>query len=393
MNDRWFYYKDGVRLGPITFDALKALVESKAVGPLDLVWCSDFGKEWLNVAQVEALKVKRFTAPSSHLQTKKTASDFDPTLSSGSYCPSVAEAVEISWKWMKTVLFNPFSATRWFGIGFCAWLASFGSGSGGNFQQRGASSEDFKLEFDHLATKVVDFLSDPLKLSGVTLFILFIGLLYVIILKLKSRGDFMFVRRWYSPDDTITECWHATLENANKFFAWRIRFYGVLLLISLINAGTLYINFLVPYVASEYLWDIMYVRSLVVSAVIAVISWFVLIAGESFGVGFVVPVLHWHNVSVARAWGKVFALCNQFPGAVMLYVLSLIGMWIGFVVIMIVVIILTCCIAVFPLMIPYLGAVCLLPALFFFRGYSICFLAQWRDDFIPGVDVDKQGAL
>jgi len=258
-----------------------------------------------------------------------------------------------------------------------------------NYQQRASSGEDFKPGFDNVAGRVVDFLSDPMKLSAVTLFILFIFFLYVIILKLKSRGDFMFVKRWYTPDDTITECWHETRENANKFFAWRIRFYGVLLLICLLNLGTLYSNFLVPYVASGYLWDGVYVRSLAISAAVTVISWFVFVIGETFGVGFVVPVLHWHDVSVARAWGKVFALCNQFPGAVILYVLSLMRMWTGFAVVMILVIILTCCIAAFPLMIPYVGAVCLLPVSFFFRGYSICFLSQWRDSFIPGVDVDE----
>jgi hypothetical protein len=228
-----------------------------------------------------------------------------------------------------------------------------------------------------------------MKFSAAVVFILFIFFLYIIILKLKSRGDFMFIRRWYSPDDTITECWTETRDNANKFFAWRIRFYGLLLLVTLLNGGVLYSSFLAPYVAGGYLWDMIYLRTLSVSATIAVASWFVFMVGESFGVGFVVPILHWHDVTVAKAWGKVFALCNQFPGAIILYVICLTGLWIGFALAIILAIVLTCCIAALPLMLPYLGAVCLLPVYFFFRGYSICFISQWRDNFIPGVNVDE----
>ena len=40
----------------------------------------------------------------------------------------------------------------------------------------------------------------------------------------------------------------------------------------------------------------------------------------------------------------------------------------------------TCCVAIIPLVIPYLRAVLLLPATLFFRGLGVSFLRQWRGD-------------
>ena len=389
MNNRWFYCKDEERLGPISFGELKALVDSKALEQLDLVWCSDFGSDWRAVAEVDELNQKKVVESTPPPKKPKKVLNFDSEFGYESYSPSVAEAVDTAWKWMRIVLFKPFNLTRWFGIGFCVWLASFGSGNGGNFNTRGEGGESLKPGFDQIAGKVVEFVNDPLKISAIAFGILFILFIYVLILKLKSRGEFMLIRRWYSPDDTIGDCWRDTREPANIFFRWRIGFYGFLFLVGLINIGLIYNSFLLPYVQNGYLWDMIYARALVISGAVALISWFVLLVGEIFGVGFVVPILYWHGVSAGQAWRKVFELCNQFPGAIILYVLSLMGMWFCFAVILVLVIVITCCIAALPLMIPYIGVVCLLPVYFFFRGYPICFIAQWRDNFIPGVNVEE----
>lgn len=44
---------------------------------------------------------------------------------------------------------------------------------------------------------------------------------------------------------------------------------------------------------------------------------------------------------------------------------------------------LTCCVGFIPLLLPFLNAVVLLPYTYFFRGYAVCFLSQWRPDLVP----------
>jgi hypothetical protein len=43
----------------------------------------------------------------------------------------------------------------------------------------------------------------------------------------------------------------------------------------------------------------------------------------------------------------------------------------------------TCCTAIIPMVLPYISAVALLPYYLFFRAYPVYFLAQWRPDLVP----------
>lgn len=393
MNDRWFYYKDGERIGPLALLEMQSLVASGALRHSDFVWHPEFGSQWRKVESVAELTQQQAACTPPPLKTRQRVVDFESSSEGESYCPSVAAAVRSSWQWMQIVLFRPFNLTRWCGIGFCAWLASLGSGNGMNFSEQAREGGIGKSTVDATMGEIVDLLKNPASLSTLIIGMVFILLIYVLILRLKSRGDFMFLRRWYTPDATIGECWRESRVNGDQFLKWRLGFYGALFALALLNAIFVYKSFLLPYVDSKYVWEVLYARPLTLALMVTFVLWLVFLAGESFGVGFVVPILHWHGCSVTQGWRKVFELCNQFPVAILLYVLSLIGMWVCFVVALILVVVMTCCIAALPLVIPYVGIVALLPAYYFFRGYSICFIAQWRDNFVPGADTNEETTL
>ena len=97
----------------------------------------------------------------------------------------------------------------------------------------------------------------------------------------------------------------------------------------------------------------------------------------------VVPVMYWHGVTASRAWLVVFALCNQYPGAMLGYLIYGVVCGVAAVVAIVMFGVLTCCVGFIPMVIPYFGSVMLLPVALFFRGYSVCFLSQWRPDLIP----------
>jgi hypothetical protein len=98
---------------------------------------------------------------------------------------------------------------------------------------------------------------------------------------------------------------------------------------------------------------------------------------------FVVPIMYWHGVSVSRGWLAVFALCNQHPFAMIGYLVC--GMVCAFAagLALLAFGMLTCCIGFIPFMLPYFGAVAMLPYSLFFRGYAVCFLSLWRSDLVP----------
>jgi hypothetical protein len=98
---------------------------------------------------------------------------------------------------------------------------------------------------------------------------------------------------------------------------------------------------------------------------------------------FVVPVMYWHGVTAPRAWLVVFALCNQYPFAVLSYLACGVVFLVMAVMGGLAFVACTCCIGIIPLALPYLSGVALLPVYLFFRGYAVCFLSQWRAELVP----------
>ena len=209
MEKNWYYAVDGVRSGPVTLDELRGLAEAGAVKRADLVWQPEFGAEWRSAGEVRDLFAP--DEPPVPPAPEEGAEPDVPLLGTTGMRPSGLDAVSQAFGRMVSVLFRPFDITRWFSIGFCAWLAHIGTGASYNFNQRGAGSlGSFKQQFDQALDKCVPLSADLTKISVVAVAVLFVLLFALLFCKLRSRGDFMFVHRWYRPDATIGQCWWAS---------------------------------------------------------------------------------------------------------------------------------------------------------------------------------------
>ncbi len=382
MERTWYYAVDGVRNGPVTFEELCALVSAGALKPQDLVWQPEFGSEWRNAGQVGKLfppqtpKGTRFRA--------ETESSEIPMVGVTGDRPSCLQAVSAAFGQMVSSLFKPFDITRWFSMGFCAWIAYIGTGTSYNFNRPVTSSASgLKQQFDH----VLDKCMHPAMGSAETALILgvvVLGLLLAVLFcRLRSRGDFMFLHRWYKPDAPISQCWWASRAAGHELFVWRMYFFVIAFLLFALNAAVTYVTILKPYLASGKEWN-----SALVWPTAGCVTGLILISLVTQLVAhltkaFVVPIMYWHGVTASRAWQAVFALCNQYPVAVLSYLLcggacaaaagcALLAFGV-----------LTCCMGFIPMALPYFGAVVLLPYYLFFRGYAVCFLNQWRAELVP----------
>jgi hypothetical protein len=68
MADRWYYAKEGQRLGPITFEQLKELANSGAIQPATLAWCEGM-PEWTAAGKLKDLTfpvAPPASSPSAH---------------------------------------------------------------------------------------------------------------------------------------------------------------------------------------------------------------------------------------------------------------------------------------------------------------------------------------
>jgi len=96
---------------------------------------------------------------------------------------------------------------------------------------------------------------------------------------------------------------------------------------------------------------------------------------------FVVPIMWLRGCDWRAGWSEFGTLLKARPGAFVLYLLFHLLLTLVMGILVIGLILMTCCIAGCLLAIPYLGTVLFLPVLVFFRSFSVCFLAQFGPEY------------
>jgi hypothetical protein len=117
----------------------------------------------------------------------------------------------------KKILFQPFDLTKWFVIGFAAWLATMFSGGSFNYR-RGFGNGDWDWKAHTLGQEFS--LHDvppwviPVAIGGG----LFLLAIVVLLLWLNSRGRFMFTDCIVRNRGAIVEPWHQFHTEGNRYF-------------------------------------------------------------------------------------------------------------------------------------------------------------------------------
>ncbi|NLG01186.1 MAG: DUF4339 domain-containing protein, partial [Lentisphaerae bacterium] len=319
MEKVWYYAEAGMQQGPVGFDELRARAASGALQPSDLVWQPAFGNVWRPAGEVpELFSPKLEETP--FLPNHATLADVPLTGAPGAR-PSGFTAAAQAFERMTKVLFRGFDVTRWFSIGFCAWLAYIGRQSSmPNFNRAGAASaESLKQQVDSALRHGFAVLSDTPKLffgAAIMLIALALALLFC---RLRSRGDFMFLHRWYRPDAPVSQCWWASRAAGRELFVWRVYFFLIAALLFALTAAFGYGMVVRPYVVAGYQWHASLVKPAIACVTVSALLGMVVQVIAHLTKAFVVPVMYWHGVSASRAWLAVFSLCNQYPFAVLGY--------------------------------------------------------------------------
>ncbi|MGH8092064.1 MAG: DUF7544 domain-containing protein [Chthoniobacterales bacterium] len=273
------------------------------------------------------------------------------------------EAFELT----KKILFQPFDLAKWFVIGFAAWLATFFSGGGFNYN-RGWGNHDWnwhwksdyvgpRFNLQHAAPWVV-----PVIVAGALFFLAFLALL----LWLNSRGRFMFTDCIVRNRGAIAEPWREYRVEGNRYFIFQI----VISLCSMLIFGGL----VVIYFLGSYLGHTIVPLALIIL----------------FGVGFAlvallvalimklaVPVMYRQRCTAVDAFLAIWQLILASPGVFILFGLFYLVILVAAAMIGCLAACVTCCIAVLP----YIGTVILLPVVMVLYAFPLCFLRQFGDPY------------
>lgn len=293
---------------------------------------------------------------------------------------SYSHPLSLGFKRMKKALFEPFDITKWLRIGFTAWLAGFTDcqgGSGGNGGNSGKADWD---EFFNFPQTAWGWLADnPLWFNLIIAGVVLLFILGSIFIWLSSRGKFMFLHNVVNDRADISLPWHEYKKEGNSLFIFE-----------LLWTWFAFISFIV---FATYCFstgkDLHYnnADNIVIFGAIAqmvlIFFGFIIVYGfiSLFLKDFVVPIMYKHRIGVINGWSKFLTLFGKKLIPFILYGLFIFVLGIGVTIAVIFFALLTCCIGLLLIAIPFIGSVILLPIGYTFRAFSIEFLAQFGDDF------------
>ena len=281
-----------------------------------------------------------------------------------------------AWARMKVILFNPFNLGTWLVIGFSAWLARLAGGGGGGGTR-------LNLNRDHAATlHVRQFLRgawEHLRAHPHWLALIIVGaavaaVIFLLLLWISSRGKFIFLDNVVNNRARIVEPWRRFAERGDSLFLWRLGFL-VACVLALAALGTVAVVAAGGF--SGFGFGSARAITITVLAAVAAAMWGIGCAYVSlFLDSFVVPVMYKDAVGAVEAWRRLVPWIELHFGAFLLYGLFVLA-WAVLVGIGVLVAgLLTCCVGLLLVVLPYVGTVILLPFLVTYRAFSLEFLAQ-----------------
>jgi hypothetical protein len=299
---------------------------------------------------------------------------------------SVIEPISPAIDRVRLMLFEPFDLTRWFIVGFCAWLANLTIGRGNpNFvlpHRRGPLHFESFQPAD-LLQQVKDYIVYNLSwiiIIGLVATVLLI-ILWLVFTWLSSRGRFMFLHCVAHNRAEVRVPWKKFARHARSLFLFRIvlGLIGFAATVLLTLAAILLVLVLRARTGSNH--AAIYGLVLAFLPILALTILFLLI--HKFTRDFVVPIMFLRTPRCLDAWREFLTLLSANAARFTLYVLFQILIFVAIWAIIMVATLATCCCAGIILAIPYIGTVLILPLLVFVRAYSLSYLAQ----FSPALDV------
>ena len=286
---------------------------------------------------------------------------------------SYTRPLEHSWERMKAVLFRkPFPIESWFVMGFGAWLADILTSNNGT---AGSQWKTDKHEIGDMASQAADFVANPTMIAVVFAVLVMAGILLLVLAWVSARAKFVFLENVVHGRAAFLDPWRRSGRLGNSLFLWNaVISFAWLLPIAFL---------LVPmrYAIASYLgghgWGHVMIGPLTLGIVLALVSALAIFVVCALTDDFVVPLMWKYDESAWVAWSRFRPLLLSRLGDFVAYMLFavLIALLAGIGVLLAG--LLTCCLGLVLMVIPYIGTVVTLPLHFVFRAFGPMFLRQY----------------
>lgn len=302
------------------------------------------------------------------------------------------EPLSRAWNRMKMALFKPFDLTKWCVIGFSAFLAGLTEGIRGPNLSTGAEDASFR-EFIEFPATAWEWLVDH---PGWFIAIVFIAaVLFAVMITftwLSSRGNFMFLDNVARDKAEIAKPWRRYKTEGNSLFLWRLCFGLICFTLFLMFFTFFFTTGALIYRESHY-------RHIPVPFLVGMgllFFFMLIIIGyiSMFLTSFVVPIMYKNNIKTTQAWRRFLSLFGKHSFHFILFGIFAFFLTVMFVLLIVIAGLLTCCVGIILLIIPYIGTVFSLPIWYTLRAFSLEYLAQFGPEYdvFPSSKVAAQGA-
>lgn len=289
------------------------------------------------------------------------------------------EPLSRGWNRMKMALFKPFDLTKWFVVGFTAFLAGLMKGNGGSGSSRVGDDWSFR-EFIEFPNRAWEWLMDnPGWFIAIVIFAVFAIAIGITLTWLSSRGMFMFLDNVAHDKAEIVKPWKRYRMEGNSLFVWRLCFGLICLMVFIIFFVFFFTT--ASFIYRESLYSHIPVPFLVGMGLL--FFFMILFIGyiSMFLKSFVVPIMYKNNIKTTQGWSRFLSLFGKHAFHFILFGVFLFLLTIMFVLLIIVAGLLTCCIGFILLIIPIIGTVLTLPAWYTLRAFSLEYLAQFGPEY------------
>ncbi len=313
---------------------------------------------------------------------------------------SCFDALSRAWNRMKGILFRPFSLDKWLILGFCAWLAGLFDNWSGPF------SFNFGQDFEPLHKGLRPVLaclkkffsshqpfsarlSEALGITATTLAIIVLIAAVVFVLSIaatllalwvKSRFEFIFIDNLAMNNPEVIMPWRKYKNAGNSVFVFKLIIWTVSFMVFALMLITAFIS-LLPWIKHRAVHEEFTLPGWKVIAALGVIAllWIMFTLFVSlisfFFKELVLVIMYRKNLNALQGCYLFLGLLRDNLWLFVRYWLMKLALCLAFGVAVLLLILMTCCLAAIPLLIPYIGTVVLLPAFVFFRLLGMELLA------------------
>ncbi len=295
-----------------------------------------------------------------------------------------SEPLRVAWDRTRQMLFHPFDLGKWLVLGFTAWLAYMFHNGGYRFQKNlghsGAPGDMVREVGEGMGRAWDRLVGEPVTFVLIVLGLLLAMALLLALLWVSSRMKLVFLDNVVRDRAEVVEPWKRLGSLGDSLFLWRLGF-GLVAMVVVGGLAAALVGLMVLFAAGTSVTAVLGVMGAVLSGLAVMAAAVVTVLVALWTENFVVPIMYRFNLGVLEAWKAFLPWLQTYLGSFVVWVLFLVVVALGLGVVILVAGLLTCCIGLLILALPYVGTVLLLPVWVTYRLAGPIFLAQFSPEF------------